>query len=386
MNRNLIHFLAIISGGLIISSCGNKNQQGQGRPAAGPVPVAIAVVPEEIVTGVNNYPGTVVALNQTELRAEVNGYITAILVQDGATVTKGQKLYEIDRTRYQAAQEQAKANVAIAEANLNKVNRDVERYKRLAEQDAIAKQTLDYALTDLNNAQAQVLSAKAAMTSATTDLERSIIRAPFNGTIGISQVRNGALVTAGTTLINTVSSTNPIAVDFPVNERDIKRFVEIQHSSSTLKDSVITLQLSGNTTYSSPGRVSAIDRAVDPSTGTITVRASFENTDNILRAGMNTNVMVANTSMVKMPVIPYQAVSEQLGEFTVFVVTDSSTVVQKPVKLGLKMGDKVVINEGLKAGEQIVTEGTQNLQQGAKVVDQKAAAQGAPQEQGPSKK
>src|SRR5688500_18072922 len=108
MNRNLIHFLAILSGGLIISSCGNKNQQGQGRPAAGPIPVTMAVVPEEIVTGVNNYPGTVVALNQTELRAEVNGYITAILVQDGATVTKGQKLYEIDRTRYQAAQEQAK--------------------------------------------------------------------------------------------------------------------------------------------------------------------------------------------------------------------------------------------------------------------------------------
>ena len=386
MNRNLIHFLAILSGGLIISSCGNKNQQGQGRPAAGPIPVTMAVVPEEVVTGMNNYPGTVVALNQTELRAEVNGYITAILVQDGATVTKGQKLYEIDRTRYQAAQEQAKANVAIAEANLNKVNRDVERYKRLAEQDAIAKQTLDYALTDLNNAQAQVLSAKAALTSATTDLERSIIRAPFNGTIGISQVRNGALVSAGTTLINTVSSTNPIAVDFPVNERDIKRFVDIQKSSSTLKDSVIALQLSGNTIYPTPGRVSAIDRAVDPSTGTITVRATFENTDNILRAGMNTNVMVKNTSTVKMPVIPYQAVSEQLGEFTVFVVTDSSTVVQQPVKLGLKIGDKVVINEGVKAGEKIVTEGTQNLQQGAKVVDQKAAAQGAPQEQGPSKK
>jgi len=386
MNRNLIFFLSVLSGSLVLSSCGNKNQQGQQRPAAGPVPVAIASVTEEFVTGTNSYPGTVVALNQTELRAEVNGYITAILVADGAAVTKGQKLYEIDRTRYHAAQEQAKANLAIAEANLNKVNRDVERYKRLAEQDAIAKQTLDYALTDLNNAQAQVTSAKAALTSASTDLERAVIRAPFNGTIGISQVRNGALVTAGSTLINTISSTNPIAVDFSVNQSDIKQFVDLQGKSSALKDSTITLQVAGHT-YSTPGRVTAIDRAVDPSTGTITVRASFENSKNELRAGMNANVLVANTSVEKVPVIPYQAVTEQLGEFTVFVVTDSNTVVQQPVKLGLKMGESVAIREGLKAGENIVTEGTQNLQQGVKVVDQKQVeAQGASQEKDPSKK
>lgn len=386
MNRNLIHFLAILSGSLLISSCGNKNQQGQQRPEAGPVPVPIATVTEEVVTGINNYPGTVVALNQTELRAEVNGYITGIFVQDGATVTKGQKLYEIDRTRYQASQEQAKATLAIAEANYAKVNRDVDRYKRLAEQDAIAKQTLDYALTDLNNAQAQVMSAKAALTSASTDLNRSVIIAPFTGTIGISQVRTGALVSAGSTLINTISSTNPIAVDFPVNERDIQRFTTIQNSSTAIKDSLIRLQL-GADTYQSPGRVTAIDRAVDPSTGTITVRAAFENAKGLLRAGMNTNVMVANTSTMKVPVIPYQAVSEQLGEFTVFVVTDSSTVVQQPVKLGLKMGERVAISEGLKAGEKIVIEGTQNLQQGVKVVDQKKVdTQGAPQEKDPSKK
>ncbi|MCL4638960.1 MULTISPECIES: efflux RND transporter periplasmic adaptor subunit [Olivibacter] len=384
MNRNLIHFLAVLSGSLVLSSCGNKNQQGQQRPGAGgPVPVAIASVPEEIVKGINNFPGTVVALNQTELRAEVNGYITAILVPDGATVTKGQKLYEIDRTRYQAAQEQAKANLAIAEANLNKVNRDVERYKRLAEQDAIAKQTLDYAMTDLNNAQAQVMSARAALTSASTDLERSVIRAPFNGTIGISQVRTGALVSAGTTLINTISSTNPIAVDFAVNERDIKQFVDLQsNSAASLKDSVITLQLSGNNTYEKPGRVTAIDRAVDPSTGTITVRATFDNPSNVLRAGMNANVLVAANSTTKMPIIPYQAVIEQLGEFKVYVVTDSSTVIQQPVKLGQKIADKVVINEGLQAGQQIVVEGTQNLQPGAKVVDQSKMEAQAPQGQG----
>jgi len=386
MNRNSILFLAVLSGSLVLSSCGNKQQSQQRPGAGGPIPVSIAPVSEDIVKGVNNFPGTVVALNQTELRAEVNGYITAILVPDGAAVAKGQKLYEIDRIRYQAAQEQAKANLAIAQANFNKVSRDVERYKTLAEQDAIAKQTLDYALTDLDNAKAQVASAQAALTSASTDLERSIIRAPFSGTIGISQVRTGALVTAGSTLINTISSTNPIAVDFAVNEREIKQFVDLQKDgASTLRDSVITLQLSGNETYDKPGKITAIDRAVDPSTGTITVRASFDNPDNVLRVGMNTNVQVATNSSTKMPIIPYQAVIEQLGEFKVYVVSDSSTAIAQPVKLGIKIADKVVINEGLKAGQQIIVEGTQNVQPGAKVVDQ-SKMEAPAQQQGSSKK
>src|SRR5690606_38672282 len=114
---------------------------------------------------------------------------------------------EIDRTRYAADADQARSGLAIAEANLARIKRDVERYRKLAEQDAIARQTLDYAETDLNNAEAQVQSARAALTTAETNLNRSIIVAPFAGTVGISQVRMGALVSMGTTLLNTISST-----------------------------------------------------------------------------------------------------------------------------------------------------------------------------------
>src|SRR5690606_40175347 len=130
------------------------------------------VVTEEIVAGVDAYPGSVVPLNETDLRAEVSGYITGIFVTDGASVSKGQKLYEIDRTRYEAAAQQAKASLAIAEANLDRITRDVERYRKLADQDAIARQTLDYAETDLNNAEAQVASAQAAVVTATTNLNK----------------------------------------------------------------------------------------------------------------------------------------------------------------------------------------------------------------------
>lgn len=376
MNRISIAIFIVFGAGAAVSCGGNKQQQ---RPGAQAVPVSTGKVSEEAVTGVNSYPGTVVPLNQTELRAEVSGYITGIFVQDGATVSKGQRLYEIDRTRYAAAQEQARSALAIAEANVARVKRDLERYRKLAEQDAIAKQTLDYAETDLNNAQAQALSAKAALTTATTDLNRSVIVAPFSGTIGISQVRMGALVSAGNTLINTISTTSPIAVDFPINEKEIQRFTGLQKNPSIEKDSVITLQLPGGASYAQPGRITALDRAVDPGTGTITVRASFANPEGLLRAGMNTTVQVLDRSQQKQLVIPYKAVIEQLGQSSVYVVSDSSTAEQRTVVLGLKSGGNVVVKSGLSNGETIITDGLINIRNGAKITT------APPQQQQPAK-
>lgn len=376
MNRISIAIFIVLGAGAAVSCGGNKQQQ---RPGAQAVPVSTDKVSEEIVTGRKSYPGSVVPLNQTDLRAEVSGYITGIFVADGATVSKGQKLYEIDRTRYAAAQEQARSALAIAESNLARVKRDLERYRKLAEQDAIAKQTLDYAETDLSNAEAQALSAKAALTTATTDLNRSVIVAPFSGTIGISQVRMGALVSAGNTLINTISTTSPIAVDFPVNEKEIQHFTSLQKNAGAEKDSVITLQLPGGKAYPQPGRITALDRAVDPGTGTITVRASFANPEGLLRAGMNTTVLVLDRPEGKQVVIPYKAVTEQLGQSSVFVVSDSSTAEQRTVVLGQKVGDKVVVNSGLKSGETIITDGLINIRNGAKVTTQQ------PQPQQPAK-
>lgn len=366
MNNYKIASLIFIAG--LAGACGNKQQQqaaaGMQVPA---IPVSVGQVTEEIVSGVDSYPGSVVPLNETELRAEVSGYITGIFVADGASVSKGQKLYEIDRTRYEAAAQQAAANLAIAESNLDRITRDVERYRKLAEQDAIARQTLDYAETDLSNAEAQVASAKAALTTAQTNLDRSTIVAPFSGTIGISQVRMGALVSAGSTLINSISSVNPIAVDFPISEREIARFNTLRQSANALSDSVITINLPGGVAYSQPGRIIAMDRAVDPQTATITVRASFENPDELLRAGMATTVQVRSTSDSKQLVIPYRAVMEQLGQTSVYVLTDSGTVDQRGITLGLKLADRVVVTNGLSNGEQVVTDGTINLRQGAKV-------------------
>jgi membrane fusion protein (multidrug efflux system) len=321
-------------------------------------------------------------LQETEIRAEVSGYITNISVADGAFVSKGQRLYEIDRVRYAAAVDQAKANLEIARANLARVEKDLQRYQTLAEKDAIAKQTLDYAMTDVNNQKAQVQAAEAALATARVNLQRSSIVAPFSGNIGISQVRTGALVSAGTTLLNTISSTNPIAVEFQINEKEIMEFSNLQSGKSSTQ---INLTLPDASTYGSNGRISTIDRAVDPQTGTLKVRATFDNPNNTLRAGMNLNLNVLSTSASEQIVIPYRAIFEQLGTFNVYAVTDSNTVVLKPVTLGQKLGDRVVIAQGLDNGNKIVVDGVTSLKQGAKVVDKAQMNQQQPQPQQPTK-
>jgi membrane fusion protein (multidrug efflux system) len=367
MKFNSIYPGIFIISSLIITSCGNSKQPVQTAPPA--TRVSVYTVGEESVTTVSTYPGVVVALNEVELRAEVGGYITGIFIQDGQQVTKGQKLYEIDHTNYQAAYNAAQASLEMAKANLDRTKKDAERYTNLAKQEAIAKQRVDYALTDLANAQSQVAVAEATLATAKANLNRSVIISPLTGTIGISQVKPGAFVSPGSTLLNTVSTNDPMAVDIAVNQKDIADFIKFQKSSAILQDSIFTLELQDKSIYKTPGKIIALDRAVNPGTGTITVRISFPNAEGTLLSGMTCNVKVLNKAEGKQLVIPYKAVSEQLGKYSVFIVGDSSKAEQRLIELGSEVGgNKVVVKKGLKAGEVIVSEGGQNVRPGA-VVD-----------------
>lgn len=374
MNTNYIKLGIALISSITLVSCGGGDksaQQQQGPPPA--TPVSLFTVESKPVTTVDTYPGNVVALDEVELRAQVGGYITGIFVKDGQKVSKGQKLYEIDRTKYQAAYNSAKANVAVARANRDKAKKDAERYTKLAEQDAVAKQRVDYALTDLANAESQVAAAEANLASANSDLQRSIIVSPLNGTIGISQVKLGAFASPGTTLLNTVSTNDPIAVDIAVNQAEIPRFRALQ-SASAVKDSLFNIQLQDGSIYTAQGHITAIDRAVDPQTGTIKVRISYPNASGKLYVGMTVNMRVLNKATDNQLVIPFKAVVEQLGEYNVFVVGDSSKATPRMVKLGKQFDKEVVIREGLKQGEVIVVDGVQNVRPGAVVQDNSAAA------------
>jgi membrane fusion protein (multidrug efflux system) len=376
MNSKIAGVFTILTIAAFVVSCGNKDAKNQQPAAPPPVAVTIHEVSSESVRGLDRYPGTIVPLVEVELRAEVNGYITGIFAKDGQAVRKGQKLYEVDQSRYAATYRQLSAQVQIAEANLERVSKDVERYTRLSEQDAIAKQRVDYANADKQTASAQVAAAKANLANAATDLARSVIKAPMNGTIGIAQVRLGSLVSAGSTLINSISAPDPIAVDIAIGEGEIQRFVKLQQAPQVKNDSTFSLILPDQTTYTLPGKITAIDRAVDPQTGTLKVRISFPNKGNRLRAGMNCLVRVSNLDEGNQLVIPNRALTEQLGEFFVYVLGDSNKVSQRRVSIGTRVRDMVVVRDGLKAGEKIVSDGVQNLRQGAVVNPSYAAAAG----------
>ncbi len=349
----------------ILASCADKNQQKQ----QGPPPAVAVTVAEVISTNAvyyDQYPGTINALDQINLTSQVSGYITGIYFKDGQKVSKGQHLYSIDAQIYKANYNQAVADLQVQEANLVKAQKDADRYNELAKHDAIATQQVDYANATLEATKKQVAASEANVKSMHSNVQFAEIYSPLTGTIGISQVKKGTAIVAGQTLLNTVSTNNPIAVDFTIDQKNIYRFSELQQNKNIVKDSVFTIAFGGDT-YPYPGKIDFIDRAVDPQTGTIKVRLIFSNDKDMLKPGMNTTVLVKNTASKNATMIPHIAVTEQLGETYVYVVGDSSKVSQQKIETGTQIGDNVIVKEGLKEGQKIVVQGIQNLHEGTVV-------------------
>jgi membrane fusion protein (multidrug efflux system) len=253
----------------------------------------------------------------------------------------------------------------VRETNLLRAEKDVERYRELEKNDAIAKQQVDYAEAAYVAAQKEVEAAKANVRSVQTNVRYSTILAPFDGTIGISMVRLGAAVTPGQTLLNTISSDDPIAVDIAVDQKEIYRFTQLLSKRTHKNDSTFRLAF-GSQIYPHFGSISVIDRAVDPQTGSLKMRITFPNPDHVLRSGMSGTLRVLTSSHGKAVVIPFKSITEQLGEFFVYVV-DSARVTQRKVTLGKQVHTNIIISEGLAVGETIVTEGVQNLREGSSV-------------------
>lgn len=343
-------------------SCGNQAPP----PAIPPVSVNEYVVKQGSAQYHNSYPATIIAVNQVEVRPQVAGYITGIFFQEGQHVEKGQKIYQIDQQQYRGAYEQAVAQLSASEANLAKVQQDADRYEELGKQDAIAQQTVQHTLADLQTAKKQVEAAKANVSAVEVNLRYSTIYAPLSGTIGISAVKQGASVSPGATILNTISSDNPIAVDVALDETMIP-FIEKENKTDKSKtDSTFTITLADQSAYPYPGKVYIIDRAVDPQTATIKVRLLFPNPDNLLKSGMSANLKILNNSGIETILIPYKSVMEQMAEYFVYVV-NADTVAQRKVVLGQHIRDMVIVKSGLQQNEIIALDGIQKLRDGSKV-------------------
>jgi membrane fusion protein (multidrug efflux system) len=359
---HIIIYFALMAG--LLSCSGNAANKKTEVPAI-PVTVTKANLTEAIFY--NSYPANIVALKEVELRGQVSGYITGIYFTEGKNVHSGEKLYEIDRRKYQAAYEVDQSNVKIAEDNLEKVQRDADRYTDLARQDAVAKQLFDNAMTDLKKARQQVDAANSELIKAKIDYDYSLINAPFDGTIGFSSVKLGALITPGQTLLNTVSSDDPMGVDFEISETELSRFQKLENVVISKNDSTFRIALPDNSIYPCIGKISVIDRAVNPQTGTIRVRITVPNHERILKPGMSCKVLVLNANAGQQILIPFKAVMEQLGEYFVFTLKDKN-VKQVKVSLGPRVTSDVIVLKGLTNGETIVVDGIQKLHDGSEII------------------
>lgn len=359
---------------LLLASCGGKNDGPKAPP-----PPSVLVQQAQATDAVfyDEYPATVTALEMVELRPQVSGFITGVHFADGARVKKGQLLYTVDEQLYSANYAQAVAGLQVQEANLVKAQKDADRYHELDKNEAIAKQMVDNADAALEVAKKQAAAAKANIQAVQTSVRYTKVYAPFDGVIGISNVKVGAAVTAGQTVLNTVSTDGNLAVDINIEQNDIFRFTKLLSEKNSTADSTFKLAF-GTEEYPYPGRIVLLDRAVNPQTGTIKARLDFPNRDNMLRAGMNGVIRVKNTEGHNAVVIPFKAVVEQLGEYFVYIPGDSNKVSQRKVVLGNALGADIVIKDGLKAGEPVVIEGVQNLREGAKVNIGAPAAAAAP--------
>ncbi|MBS1744894.1 MAG: efflux RND transporter periplasmic adaptor subunit [Bacteroidetes bacterium] len=355
----------IISSVLLLASCGEKNTKMQ-QQAPPPIDVNVDTAKQVNAVYFEEYPGTVNALNQVDIHAQVSGYITEIYFEDGQHVAKGQKLYKIDAQQYAGNYNQSVADLNVAKANLEKAQKNADRYIELDKDDAIAKQIVDNAMADLDAAKMQVKAAEANVSAVQTNLRYTTIYAPFDGVIGISQVKLGSAVAPGSTVLNTISAEKLLAVDFALDEKEIPRFTKLQREGTNPADSVFTIQLPDGSIYDEPGKIVLIDRAVDPQTGTIKARLEFDNPQNMLKPGMTCNVRV-KTDAINALMIPTKAIMEQMGENFVFVVGDSNRVAQTKIVKGKNIDGNTIIQSGLQPGEIIITDGVQKVRDGAVV-------------------
>jgi membrane fusion protein, multidrug efflux system len=274
---------------LLVAALAGCARPEEAAPAAPPVEVkAITVQPSATETYADKV-GEVRGSREVDLRARVTGILLATHFQDGSLVKEGQLLFSIDAREFRAQVASAQARLASAEANLSRARQDVERYRPLLAEEAIARQVYDNAVAAQRQAEAEVSASRAALDETKLGLDYAEVRAPLTGRIGAAQAFPGSLVTAGQTVLATVSSDDPAWVYFTISEAELLDFERRTGSMETAEDDplrVVTLILSDGSVYPLPGRINFGDRALDATTGTYSLRAEFPNPDHRLLPGL----------------------------------------------------------------------------------------------------
>jgi len=346
-------------------------------PAPPPPEVYVTAVIQKDVPVYLELVGQTEGFQDVDIRARVEGFLETVNFQEGSFVKRGDLLYTIDRKPLEAVVAEGQADQATAEARLAKANNDVNRYTPLVAKQAVSRQELDNALAEKDASQSQVVAAKAAVDKATLDLGYTRVTSPITGLIGTTQVKPGNLVGRGeSTLLTTVSQIDPVLFKVGVTEADylrIARQVTAAGKSSGGSRAGIELTLADGTLYPQTGKINTVERAVDPTTGTLGIELIFPNPQQILRPGQYGRARILLDTKRGALLIPQRAVQELQNLYSVAVVQDGK-VAFRNVKVGQRVDSLWVIEDGLKAGEEIVVEGLQRIQEGMTVSAKPAPA------------
>ncbi len=340
---------------------------GQDQP---PQAVSVLVVKPQDVTLTTTLPGRVSASAEAEVRPQVNGIIIGQTFQEGAEVTAGQILYNIDASSYQATVNQAEASVAQAEAQFDAAQKDADRIKALSARDVASQQSLDQANAAQNVAAAAVQIARAQLDADRIELDRTAIRARLTGEIGLSMTSVGALVTAGQTApLATIRSIDPVYVDVTQSAADLLRWRRGK-ALSDLGDTSrqVSLILADGSAYDELGELTAAEPHVDEQTGVVLLRMEFANPQKILLPGMYVQIEMPINTVRNAFLVPQQAVSrDRRGLPTALVVNPKGEVELRELTVIQDAGSNWVVSDGLADGDQVIVAGLQKVRPGSQV-------------------
>ncbi len=363
----VVSLIVLAAGAVIIF----KNQK---KPAAMQMPdteVGVMTLEPQKMPLENELTGRVKASMQSEVRPQVDGIIRERLFKEGDYVKTGQVLYKIDSDTYQAAYNQAAAALKSAQANIEAAKLKAERYAELLKHNGVSRQDYDDAQAAYMQALAAVEERKAAALSAQISLERTEIKAPISGYIGISNFTQGALVTANqSSPLAVIRALDPIYVDMIQSSSQIVRRHLMPENASITKESKVhvKLKLEDSQMYNHDGTLQLQEVAIDESTGTVTLRAEFPNPEGLLLPGMYVKTILNGAYVNDAILVKQQAVTfNAKGEASAFVVNADNKIEQRSIKVGPAREDKWPVAQGLKAGERVVVEGTNKVRNGQSV-------------------
>lgn len=370
--------LALLAAGLS-AGCGKETEPSFERP---PAPVTVATAAAEDVPIYIDAVGKVVAREVVSIQPQVSGRIVKIHFTDGADVKVGELLFTVDPRPYQAQLNQAEANLAGAEAALNLAKTNFARVEAVSDPRAVSRQDYDAKKGAVQSAEAEVRQNRAAVETARLNLEYCTIRSPLNGRAGQRQVDVGNVVSPNNGSLLVIQRLDPIYADFTITEKDLSN-VQRNMASRTLKAEV---RLPDDNHPPRQGTLTFLDNSVQEGTGTVKLRATLANGDRRFWPGRFASVRLILATQQDAVLVPADAPQVSAKGPFVYVVKQDSTAELRPVTPGQRQGDRIVISQGLKAGERVVVQGQLGVTPGGKVAIAKPAAPQKPPTPSPETK